>query len=158
MSTYPIRAREDKAWQDGYTAGRGAALAELHTALAETKRLNCRLADVIKVHDMEVVRREAGANLLAAADDDRAASGAVVFGHNYLLREAGDGSGTDLNTELDTARACLRAVEAENLYRATTKSVKTGSAPLNERAAGDLHIPVGRAHSHDDLPLAQLRR
>ena len=157
MSTYPIRAREDKAWQDGYTAGRGAALAELHTALAEIKRLNCRLADVIKVHDMEVVRREAGANLLAAADD-RAASGAVVFGHNYLLREAGDGSGTDLNTELDTARACLDAVEAENLYRATTKSVKTGSAPLNERAAGDLQIPVGRSHSHDDLPLAQLWR
>jgi hypothetical protein len=37
MSTYPIRAREDKAWQDGYKAGRRAALAELHTALDEIK-------------------------------------------------------------------------------------------------------------------------
>src|SRR4051794_41841443 len=126
MSTYPIRAREDKAWQDGYTAGRGAALAELHTALAEIKRLNCRLADVIKVHDMEVVRRGAGANLLAAADDDRAGSGAEGFGHNYLLREAGDGAGTGLNTEMGTGRACLRRGEGENLYRVATKRVESG--------------------------------
>jgi hypothetical protein len=85
MPIDPTRAREDEAWQNGYLTGRAAALAEI-------ERLDVRLADVINLRDVESLRRSRTAGRSTADDTDGATSAAVVFGHTYLRREAGDGS------------------------------------------------------------------
>jgi hypothetical protein len=65
----------------------------LHIARAELERLNGRLTDVIKISNMQAVRREAMSHLLALADEaDRAAAETVAFGH------------TDLHPEVDGAQ------------------------------------------------------
>jgi hypothetical protein len=94
MPIDPIRARETTTWQDGYQAGRAAALAEVHSTRAKIEQLSVRPSEVIKVGSMYVVGREAVSDLLASPDEGHwAAAGTVVFEHSYLRREAGDGSG-----------------------------------------------------------------
>ena len=85
IATDSICAPADTTWHDGYEAGRAAALAELDTARAALERLHGRLADVIDICDQDEARRR------AVGLSHRSASAPVVFGHTYLVREAGDG-------------------------------------------------------------------
>ena len=86
ITTDSISVRPDTMWHDGYQAGRAAALADLDTARAALERLYGRLADVIDISDQEAVRRTSFPPLTTGGNGRP-----VVFGHTYLVREAGDG-------------------------------------------------------------------